>query len=1003
MRKILNLSRQHDYGTLICILLCLVFHSLCFSLYAQNIPITGVVKDAAGEAIVGANVVEKGTTNGTITDLKGRFSLNVALDATLVISYVGYAEQRVKVKLGEVLQIVLREDLESLDEVVVIGYGIARKRDLTGAVSQIKPKEITSFTVSNPIQALQGRVPGVAISSNTGSPDGNFQIRVRGTNSISGDNSPLYIIDGMPLNINSVNTYDIASVEVLKDASATAIYGSRGANGVIMITTKKGEAGTAKVTYNFEYGIQRQIKKLNLCDASEWMQLMNIQQMNDQGKAYFSDTEIASAGKGYDWQEHLFENAPVQNHNLNIGGGNDKTRYFVSASAQLRDGLIKNSGFDKYNLRATINTKINDYFKLDLVSGYTRTATSTQNSAGQQRGSSLISAIYTASPAARPINDDGSYRNLQLDWPFMSNGMFNPVNLVNESYNKTIADIVDIQGIITYNPIKSLTIKSSLGYNAFNNRYDAYTTNDYLYSSSQASITSNQQTTIVNENIINYNQVFNEDHRFDITAGFTYQQYIGKSLGASGSNYLSDVPETYDIGSAASIGTPSSGYTKWQLMSYLTRANYSYKGRYMATLSIRADGSSRYSEGNKWGYFPSAALAWRISDEAFLKNVKEISDLKLRIGWGQTGSQSISPYTTLNMLSSGKTVIGSSTATYFAASTTYPGSLKWEATEQWNVGFDLSLFNQRLRLNADYYYKMTHDLLNSVTLPPSSGYSNTIQNIGKMSNKGVELNLEADIFRRNDFTWTVSLNWTKNKNRVEKLYDATDLYGSVWATYISGTVSLVREGEPLGVFYVFKEDGYNDNGSIKYVDVDGNGSYNNDDRFILGDPNPDFTYGINSDFRYKDFEFSLFFQGSQGNDIYNVSESTNLDYGWGLNMKKDVLHNHWTESNPNAKYPKITSHTNLMCSDRFIENGSYLRLKNILLGYNLPMKKWNVGKWINGLRLYVSAQNLLTITKYSGMDPEVNSSGGGNSISQGYDYLTYPNYKSFSFGAQIQF
>lgn len=984
-------------------ILLFLFVAVC--VYSQKV-VNGIVTDVmTNNPVIGANVIEKQSpSNGTITDLDGKFKLTVKDNSVLEISYIGYIPQVVNIpKDSKVINVYLKEDTKALDEVVVIGYGTAKKRDLTGSVAQVKSKDLTSFTVSNPIQALQGRVAGVVITSNTGAPNGNFQIRIRGTNSIRGDNSPLYIIDGIPSSVNSINTYDITSVEVLKDASATAIYGSRGANGVVMITTKRGEKGRTKVSYNMEYGVQSQIKKWDLCDASEWMQLINIQQLNDNGKVYFTDNEIASVGKGYSWQDHVFRSAPVWNHNMNISGGSDKTQYSISASAQMRDGLIKNSSFDKYNIRTTINTQLNDYFKLDLISGYTRTATSSKNSSGSQRGSSLMSAALTASPATTPYNEDGSYRNLQLDWPFMSNGMDNPLNLINETKDKNIADMEDIQAVLTFNPIKDLTIKSTLGYTAYNDRIDGYTTNKYLYSSSKASISSNQQTTVVNENIINYNHLFGKAHRIDLTAGQTYQQYIGKSVSASGSTFFSDVPESYDLGSAATINTPSSDYTKWQLLSYLARANYSYNGKYIATVSMRADGSSRYSEGDKWGYFPSGALAWRISDENFLKGIKTISDLKLRVGYGQTGSQAITPYTTLNMLTSDKAVIGTSPATYYAAKSTYPGKLKWETTDQWNVGIDLGILSQRLRFTVDYYNKMTRNLLNAVTLPPSSGYNNTIQNIGKMSNKGFEVNVEADILRQKDLSWNVSVNWATNKNRVEKLYDASDLYGSVGCTYLDGTVSMVREGEPLGVFYVFKENGYDEKGMIKYVDVDGNGSYTNADRFILGNPNPDFTYGFNSDLRFKNFEFSFFLQGSQGNDIYNVSGSSNLDYGWGLNMERDVLYSHWSETNPNAKYPKITKKISLMHSDRFIEDGSYLRLKNVVLAYNIPMQKLGVSRWISNMRIYASAQNILTITSYSGIDPEINSWGSGNSITQGLDFLTYPNSKSISFGAQIQF
>lgn len=868
---------------------------------------------------------------------------------------------------------------------------------------------MTAFTVANPIQALQGRVPGVVITSNTGSPEGNFSIRIRGTNSIRGDNTPLYVIDGIPSNASSINNYDIESVEVLKDASATAIYGSRGANGVILITTKKGKTGTTSVDYNFEYGMQSQIKKLDMMNGTEWGELYNEQRLIATGKEYFTAEQIAAFGKGTDWQSLVFKDAPVQNHNVTISGGTEKTRILASGSLMLRDGLIPNSLYNKYNVRSSIDHAINDYFDLSLIASYTRTDKHLKSSSGSNRGGSLIGGAIASPPTLTPYNEDGSYQDLRLAYPFMSNALYNPINLINETSNKTKADLSNVNAALTWKPVKGLSIKSSLGIESLNYRTDSYTTSKYLYSSSSASVSSNQETTIVNENIANYDLTIAENHRLNLMGGFTYQEYKGTSLSASGNGFLSDAPESYQLGAAANHGTPGTSYTKWVLMSYLGRANYSYKGKYLATASIRADGSSRYSKGDKWGYFPSAALAWRISDEDFLKDADFLSDLKLRVGWGATGSTAISPYTTMNMLSQGKAPANGDVYTYYAASTTFPANLKWETTTQWNFGMDLSLLDQRLRITADYYYKKTTNLLNSVSLPASTGYSNTIQNIGEMSNRGFELLIDGDLIRTKDFLWNASVNFALNKNRVEKLYDGNDIYGSsVGLSYIDGTINLIREGEPLGVFYVFKEDGYDENGQLKYIDVDNDGNLTTEDRFVLGDPNPDFTYGLNSTIQYKDFEFSFFLQGSRGNDIYNVGETANYDYGMGLNLRKDVLYSHWSSSNTPeqnavAKYPRLTANQNLVHSDRFIEDGSYLRLKNISLAYRLPIQKWSPGHWLKGIQLYVSAQNILTITDYSGMDPEVNSWGGGNSVNLGLDYLTYPNSKTISFGVKVSF
>ncbi|WP_217809500.1 SusC/RagA family TonB-linked outer membrane protein [Massilibacteroides vaginae] len=952
---------------ILCLLFPLVFGAL--PSIAQNKTITGTLLDKqTNEPLIGASVVIKGTSIGTAADFDGKFSLEVSdPNAILVCRFIGYNSLDFPLNGATNVTISLSPDIEVLDEVVVVGYGTMRKSDLTGSLSSVKSKDVTAFTVANPIQALQGRVPGVSITSNTGSPEGNFSIRIRGTNSIRGDNTPLYVIDGIPANASSINNHDIESIEVLKDASATAIYGSRGANGVILITTKKGRTGATSVDYNFEYGIQSQIKKVDMMDATEYAKLYNEQRLIATGKEYFTNDQVASFGKGTDWQSLVFKNAPIQNHNISITGGNEKTKIFASGSLMLKDGLIPTSLYNKYNIRSSIDHAISNFLDLSLIASYTRTDKHIKDSGGDNRGGSIVGAAIASPPTLTPYNDDGSYQDLRLAYPFMSNNIRNPINRINEVSDKTKADLSNVNTAITWKPVKGLSLKSSLGIESLNYRTDNYITSKYLYNASNTSVSSNQQTTIINENIVNYDLTVAKSHRLNFMGGFSYQEYTGTSLGASGTGFLSDAPESHQLGGASSFGTPSTSFTNWTLMSYLGRANYSYKGKYLATASIRADGSSRYSKGDKWGYFPSAALAWRISDEEFLKEVSFLSDLKLRLGWGSTGSTAISPYTTMNMLSQGKAPASGDLYTYYAASTTFPANLKWETTTQWNLGLDLSLLNQRLRVTADYYYKNTTNLLNSVSLPPSTGYSNTIQNIGEMSNRGFELQVDADLIRSKEFLWNASVNFAVNKNRVEKLYEGSDIFGSnINLQYVSGTINLIREGEPLGVFYVYTNDGYDENGQLKYIDFDQDGNLTNEDRSILGNPHPDFTYGINSLIQYKNFEFSFFLQGSQGNDIYNVGEISNYDYGMGLNLKRDVLYSHWSSSNSAeqntvAKYPKLTANQNLVHSDRFIEDGSYLRLKNIAFAYNLPVQKWGLNRYLKQVQIYVSAQNILTI------------------------------------------
>lgn len=969
--------------------------------------VTGTIVDPSGMPVIGANVKVKGTTNGTITDMNGHFSLEVEEGAVLQISYIGYANQEIEVGNQNKLSIALKEDAEALDELVVVGYGMMKKSDLTGSLSSVNSEDLTAFAVSNPIQALQGRAAGVNITTNSGSPEGSFTVRIRGANSIRANNDPLYIVDGFPANVSSVNPDDIESVEVLKDASASAIYGSRGSNGVVLITTKSGRKGRTQVSYDGSYGFQSHINKLDMMDATDYMLFYNEQQLNDKGAAYFTSDQIAAAGKGTNWQDLTYRTAPLQTHSLSISGGNDKTDFYIGSYIFLRDGIIQNSGYKKYQARTNINHKISDYFNVGARLAYTRTTTDRQSSSGGNRGGSLIGASISAPPTLTPYNDDGSYQNLQLAYPFMSNALYNPLNIINETSNQTKADLVNFNGFLEWKPVKGLSLKTSVGLEALNYIGYNYTSSKYLYGTSSASLSNNQQTTIVNENIANYDLEINKDNRLNLMGGFTYQQYIGTSMGASGTDFLSDAPGAWGLPAAATFGNPSAGYTKWVLMSYLARANYSYKGRYMATVSFRADGSSRYSEGNKWGYFPAAALAWRISDEGFLRDVDWMSDLKLRLGYGETGSASIDPYSTLNMLSQGKTPLGSGVVTNYSPSSTLPSDLKWETTAQWNVGIDVAFFKSRLRVTADYYDKLTRDLLNSVSLPTSSGYTTTVQNVGKMRNRGFELLVEGDVFQTKNFNWTLSANLGLNRNKIEELYGGQDIYGgSVGLAYVEDFVTILREGESFGTFYVYHDTGFDENGNMTYEDKNADGIYDNNDKYIAGCAMPDFTYGLNSSMTFKDFEFSFFLYGSQGNDIYNVTETANYDMGMGLNLRQEVFDSHWStnntlEQNLAAQYPRPAANHNIKHSDRFIEDGSYLRLKNIMLGYNLPVKKWGVKNWLSTVKIYVSAQNLFTITGYSGIDPEVNSWGGDTNA--GLDYLTYPNVKTWTIGAKVKF
>ncbi|MDR0393582.1 MAG: TonB-dependent receptor [Tannerella sp.] len=971
----------------------------------QKRTISGTVVDEYGEPVSGANVTVKGTTIGITTDMGGKFTLGIPDHAVLSISYIGYVPQEINTDGKQVIDIILKENAKLLEEIVVIGYGYVKKSDLTGSVSSVKSEELNAYPATNVMQALSGRSSGVIVSQNTGAPGGSISVRVRGANSIRGDNEPLYVIDGFPITgaPTNLNNADIESVEILKDASATAIYGSRGANGVVMITTKQGKVGKTSVEFNAGYSIQSRIKKLDLMDATEYARFYNIQQKNDTGKEFFTQEEINGFGRGYDYQDLIFRSAPIYTAGLTVSGGNNKTQFSIGGNLYQQEGIIKGSGYDRYSVRTNINHKISNQFSISLNSTLSHLKRNARDSGQGARGNSMISAAISAPPTLDPYNENGTYRALATVYPFVATDLINPLNFINEQKNEVRANIVLANAALIYNPIPELTIKVMGGVDNRDDTNGSYTTRNYINSPGRASRSANQRTSLLNENTISYMKTFCVKHSVSALAGFTYQDFLNTGLSGSGNGFLSDIFEEYSLGSSMTPNPPGSSYSKTVLLSYLGRVNYSYDDKYLITASIRRDGSSKYSKGNKWGYFPSAAVAWKMSNEDFLKDNEIISSMKLRASWGKTGSQAINAYATLSTLSAGRTIFNDALFNTFAPGTTLPGDLKWETTMQTDIGLDVSILNNRVSLAADYYIKKTSDLLNIVKLPTSMGYNSTIKNVGEVQNKGFDFNVDSHILT-GEFNWNINANISFNRNKVLKLYGGEDILGGdVNVVVISDNTSILREGMPIGQFWGYLEDGYNDKGNIVFKDLDKNGSITQDDKTCIGDPNPDFTYGFNSMMSYKDFELSLFFQGVQGNDIFNASAIVNtIDYGFGLNMPKEVLYNHWTPENPNAKYPAISYNTTARVSDRFIEDGSYLRLKNIQLGYNIPVNRFNKSL-VNSIQLYVSGQNLLTFTKYSWWDPEVNSRGSGNSTALGIDHNAYPSSKSFTFGIRAVF
>lgn len=971
----------------------------------QPISVQGKVTDLSGAPLPGVTIVEKQKTIGTVTDYDGNYRIgSIMQGTTLVFSFVGMKTVEVQLVGQSVVNVTLEEETVGIEEVIAIGYGTMKKSDLTGSISQVKSEAINVFPATNVMQAISGKSSGIQVLQNTGAPGASMSIRIRGANSIQGSNEPLYVIDGFPISNQTIlNNSDIESIEILKDASATAIYGSRGANGVILITTKRGKEGATTIDFESSYSSYSVIEKLDLMNAKEYATFYNMQQLTDAGKEYFTQEQINGFGEGTDWQDLTFRTAPLTTASLNIKGGNKKTKFSISGSTFNQEGIIEGSNYDRYSVLTNIDHEFSKKFSVVFAGTFSRLETDRKDSGGGSRGASLIGATIAASPTFSPYTEDGGYTKLAIAYPFVATDIINPLNFIKEQSTHTKANVALINTALIFKPVEEITVRISGGIENRDDRTDSYTTRNFYNSDGKASVGTSQYTSLLSENTISYSNTFRDRHRLSAVAGFTYQDFLTTSLSGSGSGFLSDNFETYDLSAANVPGIPGSGYSKSVLLSYLARINYNYQNKYFATVSFRADGSSKFSKGNKWGYFPSTALAWRISDENFLKNDPVISNLKVRTSWGETGSQAIGAYVTLNQLSSGKTVFDDGLAATFAPGTSLPGNLKWETTEQFDIGFDLGLMDNRITITADYYKKNTKDLLNTVRLPSSMGFTSTVQNVGKVQNKGLEFGLEAQLLR-GDFKWNINTNISLNRNKVVKLYNKEDILGpSTGSVSLSGNINILREGQPIGIFYGYREDGYDENGFIKYQDVTPDNNLTNDDRTYIGDPNPDFIYGLNSNMSWKNFELNILIQGTYGNDLMNISKvSYAYDYGFGLNMIRDVLYNHWTADNPNAKYPKISYYTKYQVSDRFIEDGSYLRLKNIQLAYNLPVATLGLN-WIRSLQIYASGQNLLTLTRYSGWDPEVNARGGASSTVYGVDDNVFPMSKAVTLGLRVRF
>ncbi len=1027
------------------------FHAtLTAAPFFQERTISGKVTSSENEILPGVSVIIKGTTNGTVTDANGNYTLGVSgAESILVFSFIGFAQEEVTVGNQSNISVILKPSTETLSEVIVIGYGEVKKSDLTGSVSSIKSDELRAVPTTSFDQALQGRAAGVQVSQTSGQPGAEASIRIRGTSSITAANEPLYVIDGMLVNSSSgditpggitgprmgamsaINPNDIESIEILKDASATAIYGSRGANGVILITTKRGKKGTSNVNFESYYGVQEVSNKLDLLNASQFGSLVNDARTNAGLPLIFGNTE--NLGEGTDWQEEIFRVAPIQNYQLSFTGGSEKTQYALSGGVFDQDGIVINSYFKRYSFRSNINTEINKRLSIGTNLSISHTRGNVLNTGLQFIVPGVIGGALTMNPIL-PVYDPtvkGGYVVENTVGPFegeqTGSVAGNPVAESND--RQALSTTTRILGNVEarYTLAKGLVFKTSLG-------IDGSYSKDRTFEPSWlrgargvkgiAGIAALEAFTWLNENTLTYDRSLRGGKdNLNVVVGYTLQEFKNESI-----NTWVFGPDDqlgyHRLSIATDPQSPTSGESQWNMVSYLGRAQYSLNNKYLFTVTGRVDGSSKFSTGNKYSFFPSGAFAWRVSEESFMKGLTFISDLKLKASIGTIGNQGIVPYQSLPLVASyGQGVFnnGAIVTSYNSSQPqTYnnPG-LKWETTRQLNAGFDAGFAEGRIQLTAEYYQKYTYDLLLSTPISGVSGFESTYLNIGNVVNKGIDLELTSvNTQTGNPFQWNTSLNFSVNRNEVTKLATENDVQ--------LGSGLMLREGESIGTFYgyvfegIFQSDAEADESAVfvnqtsgaslaragdrKYKDLDDNGIIDEKDRTIIGNAMPDFTWGLNNTLGYKDFTLSFFIQASHGNDMHNLNQMFLEDFNGEHNVLSDAALNRWTPENPSNEYPRALAKRTAdvgTVSSKFIEDASYVRLKNISLGYDFPAR-WLDPVSVRSLRIYVSATNLFTITDYKGYDPE-GSSYGTSTAYPGIDQGRYPLTKTYLVGLNFGF
>ncbi|WP_035483830.1 SusC/RagA family TonB-linked outer membrane protein [Gaetbulibacter saemankumensis] len=1034
----------------------LLLFFMLFALTAANdaiaqMEVRGIVKDIETDTpLLGATVLVKGTSNGTITDINGLFKLSVeSQDVLLRISYTGY--QTVEVKAQPNLQINLKVDIGRLDEVVIIGYGTQKRSDLTGSLTGVKSETLMESQTTDVFSAMQGRMAGVQISSDSGQPGGGTDITVRGQTSINGSSSPLFVIDGVQIDVNydevattgssqarinpltGINPADIESIEVLKDASATAIYGSRGANGVVIITTKTGSDGRTNVDYTYNIGISNAIKRMPVLSAQRYLlyqqQIGNTQFLNQDtdNDGVFETPRNFDELNSYDWQKEGLRTALTQQHQLSLRGGNKKTNFSAGLGYLSQEGIVVNNDYDQFNIRLRLNSEVSKRLKLGFNSNISNSILSgIANNGGPTSFTGVTQQLVMGNP--------WEIRTSDVD--LADDAYLSPLTLIEESDKETNI----LRGITNFN--LDFKITNHLRYTAFIGANISHSKVKEFYSSEtswgrlqngRARVKEVNTYSYNHSSQLHYNNSFNKIHKIDAMGAFENFHYNFEDFENEVIGFENQTTGVNNISTGTSVSTYSTQRWSTNRLSFLARVNYTLFDRYIITGSVRADGSDKFGDGKRWGYFPSAAIGWKISDEAFMEEVKPISNLKLRLSYGATGNERIPPYTYLAQLDPAFYASNNNLIFGLAPSLLPNPDLKWEVTKQFNAGIDVGFLEGRLTLNADVYQKITTDLLLNAPIPSQSGFNSQWQNIGRIDNNGVELQLTSYNINRNDFSWRTDFNISFNRNEVKSLGDAEFIPVTTFGGWQTN-VGRVIVGQPIGTMYGYSFDGiyqiddftWDNNsdpniphedrnyvlkeelpiysgtalpGRMKYEDINGDGFVNDDDRKVIGNSNPLHFGGINNTFSYKNWDLSVFFQWSYGNDLYNASKVRINGVSPWMNVTNDYFDNAWTPENPSNKYPAYSSIDQQIASSYYVEDGSYLRLRTLSIGYSLPsdiIKK--IG--INSLKFNLIGNNLGTWTKYTGWDPEVNFN---NPLLSGLDRIAYPRARNFTFSLKATF